>query len=153
MKVYSFSDGGAVCLLFLEVNFMACLLVPAAEAIVAAVGAKVLKTREMKAPKTGHADVESVHIPFSRKLRWLSFLQFGGAFLLAFEHVWHGEIVPWFPFLTAMSDSASAMEMLHEMATVGVGMALLTTAVWGAMLAVVHSMEKKAAKRTLQENE
>ena len=47
MKVYGFSDGGAVCLLFLEVNFMACLLVPAAEAIVAAVGAKVLKTQEM----------------------------------------------------------------------------------------------------------
>lgn len=132
---------------------MACLLVPAAEAIVAAVGAKVLKTREMQAPKTGCADAQAVRIPFSRKLRWLSRLQFGGALLLAFEHVWHGEIVPWFPFLTALSDSASAMGMLREMASVGVGMAVLTTAVWGAMLAVVHALEKKERKQTLHEGE
>lgn len=132
---------------------MACLLVPAAEAIVAAVGAKVLKTQELKAPQMGHADAQTAHIPFSRKLRWLSFLQFGGALLLAFEHVWHGEIVPWFPFLTAMSDSVSAAQMLREMATVGVGMAVLTTAVWGAMLAVVHVFEKKERKQTLHEGE
>ena len=57
----------------------------------------------------------------------LAYLLWGGAFLLCYEHIWHGEVVPWFPFLTAASDPASAAEMLHEMATVGVAMAALVT--------------------------
>ena len=62
-------------------------------------------------------------VPFSKKLRWLSNLLWGGSFLLAFEHVWHGEVVPMFPFLTAASNPADAASMLHEMSTVGVAMA------------------------------
>mgnify|MGYP007069974341 CR=1 FL=1 len=53
-------------------------------------------------------------IPFSRKLKWLSAMLWGGVILLAFEHLWHGEIAPFFPFLTAMSDAASTAEMLKE---------------------------------------
>ena len=49
----------------------------------------------------------------------------GGAALLAFEHVWHGEVVPYFPFLTAATDPADRAQMLREMATVGVTMAAL----------------------------
>ena len=70
----------------------------------------------------------------------------GGSALLAFEHVWHGEIVPWFPFLTAASDPAEASVMISEMATVGVSMAALVTAVWGVMLLVTNAMEKKALR-------
>jgi hypothetical protein len=69
----------------------------------------------------------------------------GGSALLAFEHVWHGEVVPFFPFLTAVKDGEAA-GMLHEMATAGVGMALLVTAVWGLMVAVSSFMEKHAAQ-------
>ena len=65
---------------------------------------------------------------------------------MAFEHVWHGEVVPWFPFLTAASNSVDAAEMLHEMSTVGVGMAVLVTAVWTGMLAVSAGIEKRAQK-------
>jgi len=68
----------------------------------------------------------------------------GGSGLLAFEHVWHGEVVPWFPFLTAASDPADAAEMLHEMSTVGVGMALLVTGVWAGMVCVSTLIEKNA---------
>lgn len=130
---------------------MACLLVPGAEAIVVSIASKILEKKEKEPTEIrlsfDGSTVETGHkIPFSRKLKWLSFLQYGGALLLAFEHVWHGEIVPWFPFLTAASDPVSLSEMLHEMSTVGVGMAALTMAVWGAMLAVVHVMEKKAEK-------
>ena len=57
-------------------------------------------------------------------------LLWGGSALLAFEHLWHGEVVPWFPFLTAMSDPADKAEMLYEMSTVGVTMAVLITLVW-----------------------
>ena len=83
---------------------------------------------------------------FSRKLKWLNNMLWGGSALLALEHVWHGEVVPWFPFLTAASDSSSRSEMFHEMATVGVSMAALITVVWVGMLLVVKSLEKRAEK-------
>ena len=39
--------------------------------------------------------------------------------------------------------------MLHEMSTVGVGMAVLVTVVWGAMMLVISSMEKKTLQPVL----
>ena len=57
----------------------------------------------------------------------------GGSGLLAFEHLWHGEITPFFPFLTAANDPADTAEMLHEMATSGSAMAILVTAVWAVV--------------------
>ena len=127
---------------------MACFIVPAVEAVITTVAEKVIKSKET--PETmdvvrEDGTVETVtRIPFSRKLGWLNKLLWGGVILLAFEHLWHGEIVPWFPFLTAMSDPGDASEMFHEMMTVGTSMAGLITLVWGIMLIVVHSMEKKA---------
>lgn len=66
--------------------------------------------------------------------------------MLAFEHVWHGEVVPWLPFLTVASNPADASVMLHEMSTVGVSMAILVTAVWAVMVLVTNAMEKRALK-------
>ena len=71
--------------------------------------------------------------------------------LLAFEHLWHGEIIPWFPFLTAAGDPESAAEMLMEMASAGVSMALLVTVVWGIMLLAAHSFEKKESLKSVAE--
>ena len=68
----------------------------------------------------------------------------GGSFLLMFEHIWHGEIVPWFPFLSAMADQADMMEMFHEMATVGVCMALLITFVWAGICIVADRIVSRA---------
>ena len=82
----------------------------------------------------------------SRKLKWLNNMLWGGSALLALEHVWHGEVVPWFPFLTAANDPSSRSEMFHEMATVGVAMALLVTAVWAGMVIVSSRLEKRAGK-------
>ena len=48
-----------------------------------------------------------------------------------------------------MSDKAATGEMLHEMATVGVCMAALTTAVWLGMLAVSAILEKRARAEAL----
>lgn len=64
---------------------------------------------------------------------------------MAFEHLWHGEIVPFFPFLTAVENGETA-EMLAEMGSAGVTMAVLVTVVWGGMLAVSSIMEKKALR-------
>ncbi len=127
---------------------MACFLVSAAEAVVVSAASKMIEKREKKElARTGVVEVHKT--PFSRKLRWLSNLQWGGSALLAFEHLWHGEIVPWAPFLTAMSDRAATAEMLHEMATVGVAMAALTTAVWLGMLAVSAVLEKRARTQSM----
>ena len=116
---------------------MACVLVPAAEAVLTTAAEKILAAKEGKHPAEFRAN-------FSRKLKWLNRLLWGGSGLLAFEHVWHGEITPWFPFLTAAGNPADAAEMLHEMATAGVGMAAFCTAVWGIMLVVSSKIEKRA---------
>ncbi len=131
---------------------MACFIVPAVEAVVTTIATKVVKSKEIKSENLevglDSKDIESVKekskIPFSRKLGWLGNLLWGGSGLLAFEHLWHGEVVPWFPFLTAAGNSADAAEMLHEMSTVGVGMAGLVTAVWIGMVAVSSALEKKS---------
>lgn len=125
---------------------MACFLVSAAEAAVVKAVEKHEEKVETQAAVSesavNEAEVEP-KIPMSRKLKWLTRLLIGGAVLLAFEHVWHGEVVPWFPFLTAMSDPADTAEMLHEMATVGVSMAVLITAVWFVMCKVADALVKK----------
>jgi hypothetical protein len=98
--------------------------------VVTAVVGKVIGKCEQKQEHDGELPVQ---IPFSRKIKWLGNLLWGGSALLAFEHVWHGEVVPFFPFLTAMSDPGETATMLHEMGTIGVGMAALVTIAWGVM--------------------
>ena len=126
---------------------MACFIVPAAEAVITSVATKVVEKHESGNEKSS-AQPESVaveyKVPFSRKLRWLGNMLWGGSALLAFEHLWHGEIVPWFPFLTAASDPAATSEMLQEMSTVGVAMAVLVTAVWAGMVMISSLIEKRA---------
>ncbi len=129
---------------------MACFLVPTTEAIIVTVVARSLKVKEKKegaALKVNTGNIDQVNkIPFTRKLKWLTNLLWGGSALLAFEHLWHGEVVPWFPFLTAASNPADASVMLHEMSTVGVSMAILVTAVWGVMVLVSNAIEKRELK-------
>lgn len=130
---------------------MACFIVPAVEAIVVTVATKVMQSKEKKAGTLqGKTENTTPSVkgkaPFVRKLKWLNNMLWGGSALLAFEHVWHGEITPWFPFLTAAGNPADASVMLHEMATVGVSMAVLVTAVWVGMVLVTGAMEKKTLK-------
>ena len=128
---------------------MACFLVPAAEAVITTIAAKVMKSKEKEeTAKVSFADgvVEDVtKVKFSTKLCWLNKLLWGGSALLAFEYVWHGEIIPTFPFLTAVQTGETA-EMLSEMTSVGTTMAILVTAVWCGMLAVSAVIEKRAEK-------
>ena len=132
---------------------MACFLVPAAEAIVTTIATKVMQKKEKSVAKQAETvsvqvDDETVEtaerLPFSHKMKWLNHLLWGGSGLLAFEHLWHGEITPWFPFLTAAENPDDLREMFTEMSTVGVTMAVLVTAVWGGMVAISSIMEKKA---------
>ena len=132
---------------------MACFLVPTTEAIVMTIVKKSAKAKEAKMNTEVVADNAqssaviseegTAKIPFSRKLSWLTNLLWGGAGLLAFEHVWHGEVTPYFPFLTAASNPQDTAAMLHEMSTVGVSMAALITIVWVGMLAAVKAVENR----------
>lgn len=125
---------------------MACFLVSGAEAVAVTVVKKVEEKKENKARENGDdikADTSNYRIPLSRKIGWLTKMLWGGAFLLLIEHIWHGEVVPWPPFLTAMKSKEDTKVMLKEISTVGVGMALLVTAVWLVMFIVSTVMEKK----------
>ncbi|MDO5397285.1 MAG: hypothetical protein Q4G33_05080 [bacterium] len=113
---------------------MACFTAPAAEAIVTTIVKK-------KMDKNG-----GTKNPFLKKIGWLNNMLWGGSALLAFEHVWHGEVTPWFPFLTNASNPADAAVMLREIATSGVAMAALVTAVWVGMVAFTNALEKDASR-------
>ena len=119
---------------------MACFIVPAAEA------AAVTVAKKQIARKSGNgATPESTErsLNLVRKLTWLTNLLWGGALLLAFEHLWHGEVIPYFPFLSALTERSTTQQMLFEMGTVGVGMALLVTAVWGIGVALIRANERR----------
>ena len=132
---------------------MACFLAPAAEAVVATVAKKIIEKKEQENERVS-IDAEQIPVAeenkkckFSTKLGWLTNLLGGGSFLLLIEHIWHGEVVPWAPFLTAMGSPEDTQEMLGEIATVGTSMAALITVVWVAMVVVVKVKESGEAKK------
>ena len=98
---------------------MACFAVPTAAAIVTtAIGKKV--------PEKYHLD-------------WLNSMLWGGVVMLAVEHIAHGEVVLYPPFLTA-----GLPEVLPEMIKIGVPMTLCIFLIWGVMVAVAATLDKKA---------
>ena len=144
-------------------NEMACFLAPAAEAVVTTVLQKKLDQKEREAQHVSVEHIENAQcapesakpkhrISWSRKLKWLNTMLWGGSALLCVEHIWHGEVVPFFPFLTAVKSGETA-EMLAEMGSAGVTMAVLVTVVWVGMLAVSSIIEKRAlnTKKLAQE--
>ena len=112
---------------------MACFTVPLATAVAATAAKSAL-------PESARKN------PFVAKLGWLGKMMFGGSFLLAIEHVYHGEIIFAPPFLTAVKDGNTA-DMLHEMATRGVAMAVLLGVVWVAMVSISVWREHAAQAR------
>lgn len=118
---------------------MGCFIVPGTEAVVSTVVTKVIKKNEKNEEVKG--------IALSTKFKWLNTALLGGSALLAFEHVWHGEVVPFFPFLTAASNPEDLQQMLFEMGTTGVCMAVVVTAVWGVGCFVADRMVKKANEK------
>ncbi len=130
---------------------MACFLVPGTEAIVTTIVTAVVKKKEnselKKASYEGKDVSEKINTRFSTKLGWLNKMLWGGSALLAFEHVWHGEVIPVFPFLTVVKDGEVG-GMLAEMGTAGVTMAILVTAAWAGMVIVSNVIEKRNVKNT-----
>lgn len=113
---------------------MACFTAPLAQAIVVAAAKPALKGKAKN--------------PFVARIGWLQKMLLGGSFLLAIEHVYHGEIIFTWPFLTAVKDGDAA-GMLHEIATVGISMAALVTLAWVGLVLVATARERAAARRSV----
>ena len=111
---------------------MACFLVPTALAIVTSI-----------IQKTAHTLAEKLKLGILNALLW------GGVIVLMVEHVWHGEIVPWPPYLTAMANPANIPIMLHEMATIGTVMSAVIASTWTAIVMLTGFLMPKIA--TLKE--
>ncbi|MBR1737934.1 MAG: hypothetical protein IJ736_13135 [Firmicutes bacterium] len=124
---------------------MACFIVPATEAIVTTAVKKI-------ADKKAENEEGKIKNSFVRKIDWLNNMLWGGSVLLAFEHLWHGEITPWFPFLTNEVNAADRVEMFMEMATSGVGMAVLVTGIWAVMVMFTNHLEKSFELQPQKEN-
>ena len=97
---------------------MACFLVPAAAAVVLTVCAR--------------------WIPEKYHVQWLNIMLWTAVGALAVEHFWSGEVVPWFPFLTAMATPGDTALMLNEMATIGGAMLIGIVAIWAALVLVYN---------------
>ena len=110
---------------------MACFTAPLAAAVAAGLVRRTVKD-------TGSSET----ISWATKLGWLEKLSFGGCALLASEHIWHGEIIFHFPFLTGIRDGNGA-EVLQEIITVGGTMTALIFAVWIGMLIVSSAIVKR----------
>ncbi|MBO4473187.1 MAG: hypothetical protein J5765_05195 [Clostridia bacterium] len=114
---------------------MACFLVSTVAAIGVTVAQKVALKSEKKKAEVAEGEIKDYKFgcetKWSTRLKYLATTLYTGSFLLAGEHVLHGEVVPYPPFLTAAADAADAAEMLHEMSTVGVAMLALLVAAWG----------------------
>lgn len=74
------------------------------------------------------------HMPNHLHPEWLTTMLGGGAAMLAVEHISHGEVVPYPPFLTAMRSPAETVTMLREMLITGGTMTVAIIACWLVMV-------------------
>ncbi|MDE6834884.1 MAG: hypothetical protein K2J39_11675 [Ruminococcus sp.] len=124
---------------------MACFIVPATEAVVTTIVSKIVKK------KVSHKD--DTQLKLTDRLDRLNGLLWGGSGLLAFEHLWHGEITPFFPFLTNAVNPDDRLQMLSEMSVSGVAMAVLVTTVWAVSVALENTILNKSSVNQIPEAE
>lgn len=133
---------------------MACFLVSAAAAVGVSVAQKVVATKEKKKAEAGETEVKEYKFgcetKWSTKLKYLSATLWSGSFLLAIEHILHGEVVPFPPFLTAAASPEDTVEMFKEMGTVGIGMLALLVIAWGVGVFVWDYVKYKKHQKQLQ---
>lgn len=85
-------------------------------------------------------------VPENLKINLLNIMLWGGVLALAVEHIAHGEVVLFPPFLTAMNNPEDIPVMLHEIATIGVAMTLAIIFVWLILVLVTQTKTEKLKK-------
>src|SRR3989338_10100657 len=88
-------------------------------------------------------------IPQKYHIEWLNAMLWGGVAMLIIEHIAHGEVVIFPPFLTAMKNPADIPIMLKEIATMGTAMTIAIFAVWAVMVLVANIVEKIREKKII----
>ena len=127
---------------------MACFTVTTVAALGVGIARNIVKHNEKKADPTKLEPVKLDNWSASKKLAILELALFGGSFILAGEHLIHGEVSFQFPWLTAFSEGPDAVKgMLFEMGTVGVSMMLAIVLAWGAGLLIRRFILKRRAKQ------
>ncbi len=136
---------------------MACFVVSAVAAIGVGAAKYIVKHNEkknelqVKEPKEYKFGSET---KWSKKLAYLELVLWSGSFILAGEHLLHGEVSPYPPFLTAAGEGPEAVkEMLTEMGTVGVTMLVALVAAWAVGVFLVdffNYKKRKAAKEQIE---
>ncbi|MBN2599807.1 MAG: hypothetical protein JXA75_04630 [Candidatus Thermoplasmatota archaeon] len=99
---------------------MACFVVPLATGVVTTIFRK--------------------KIPAALKISWLNIMLWGGVAMLVIEHIAHGEVVLYPPFLTAMQNPAAIPTMVEEMVTIGGTMTIAIVVVWAVLVAISSRM-------------
>lgn len=133
---------------------MACFLVSATVGIGTAVARHIVKHHENKLEAEGKTQLPEKFgsdVKWSKKLGYLELTLFSGSFVLALEHILHGEVVPFPPFLTAASDPADTAKMLTEMGTVGVSMLAILLVAWAVGVLIVDYFKFKKRKENRKE--
>ncbi len=63
-------------------------------------------------------------------LRRLELMLWGGSAMLIVDHIINGEIIPFFPFFSALLTEGGAVALLRAMLSGGVPMSIVVTAIW-----------------------
>ena len=131
---------------------MACFTVTTVAAIGVGVARHIVKHNENKKNPTKVDPIKLDTLPGSKKLGVLELALWGGSFILAGEHLIHGEVSFKFPWLTAVSEGPEAVsEMLTEMGTVGVGMLGIIVGGWVIGLLIRRFLLKRKARKLVKE--
>lgn len=135
---------------------MACFIVSATAAIGVGIAKYAVKHHENKFALERREEPKEYkfgsEVKWSKKLSYLEMTLWGGSCLLAIEHILHGEIVPYPPFLTAAGEGPDAVnEMLTEMGTVGVAMLAILVAAWAVGIFVCDFLKFRKHKQKVVE--
>jgi len=108
---------------------MACFIIPLTQAIA---------TTALRRHAAKSASVNTVQNPFHAHLPRLEAMLYGGSAMLIVDHILSGELMPVFPFFSALATEGGLTTMLREMLLVGIPMSLLVTALWAISVLVSH---------------
>ena len=130
---------------------MACFVVSAAAAIGVGAAKYIVRHNEKKATEPKEYKFGS-EVKWSKKLAYLELMLWSGSFILAGEHIFHGEVTPFPPFFTAAGEGPEAVkEMLTEMGTVGVAMLGALVLVWAAGVLLVDYLKYRKHKKVAEQ--
>ena len=131
---------------------MACFIVSAAVAAGTSAARHLIGKSAKKSLLKGCKEEKSNSMTkWSERLKYLELSLWGGSFLLAGEHVIHGEVTFLPPFLTAMKSAEDTAEMLSEMKTVGVSMCLSIIAAWAIGVLICEFVSRRRTRAEIME--